>query len=154
LKKSVLSDLSIRLNHNGVLSTEDTITWGYIDIIYITPRQGGRWVLYDHRLAPLISEGYLDPADTMPIPGLQRISPSLWDPYGLDRPETEVYSLALVSPHVRYCQVRVLHPCLFYRVPILHYSVGVHADTGEWRHTPHACCRGGGGDGGPPGGTA
>eukprot|EP00972_Heterocapsa_arctica_P093456 13784787-Heterocapsa_arctica.AAC.1 len=52
-------------------------------MIYITPLQGGRWVLYDHRLAPMVSEGYLDPADTMPVPGLSRLSPSLWDPFGL-----------------------------------------------------------------------
>eukprot|EP00972_Heterocapsa_arctica_P087491 12901693-Heterocapsa_arctica.AAC.1 len=69
------------MSHNGVLSTEDTITWGYFDVIYITPREGRRWVLYDHRLAPQSSEGYLDPDGN--ISGLQMMSRSLWDPFGL-----------------------------------------------------------------------
>eukprot|EP00972_Heterocapsa_arctica_P075112 11082798-Heterocapsa_arctica.AAC.1 len=56
LKKSVLSAFKIRMNHNGVLSTEDTIPWRYIDLIYLTPSDGNRWVIYDHRLAPMSSE--------------------------------------------------------------------------------------------------
>eukprot|EP00972_Heterocapsa_arctica_P048660 7172379-Heterocapsa_arctica.AAC.1 len=66
LKRSVLTYLHIMMSHNGVLSTEDTISWRYIDMIYITPRGAGRWVLFDHLLASKTSEGYQEPEGTIP----------------------------------------------------------------------------------------
>eukprot|EP00972_Heterocapsa_arctica_P059810 8821648-Heterocapsa_arctica.AAC.1 len=56
------------MSHNGVIATQDTITWVYIYIMYIKPRGAERCVLYDHRLEPMVSPGYLDPEG--PIPGM------------------------------------------------------------------------------------
>eukprot|EP00972_Heterocapsa_arctica_P001984 285166-Heterocapsa_arctica.AAC.1 len=62
----------------------------------------------------MVSEAFLDPADTMPIPCLSRLNPSQRDPFGLDRQEAEKHSLALLSAAGRPLQVRALHPCLLY----------------------------------------
>eukprot|EP00972_Heterocapsa_arctica_P078516 11579442-Heterocapsa_arctica.AAC.1 len=69
------------MSHNGVLSTEDTIPWGYIDIVYITPRSGERWVLYDHRLTPMTSEGYQEPEGRIPCMTTARLD--IQDLFGL-----------------------------------------------------------------------
>jgi hypothetical protein len=70
----------VRMTHNGVITTTDTIRWEHIDIIYVKP-SGGRstWIWYDHALAEKKVYGCVE--ETM-IPSFCRV-PASDDPFGL-----------------------------------------------------------------------
>jgi hypothetical protein len=82
-KKSLLADKNIRLNHNGVVSTEDVVPSKYIDLIYVIPARGGQWILYNSKYIKDDCSGHLSIETAEPLPGALQLNPQVHDPFGL-----------------------------------------------------------------------